>query len=329
MLCLLHLLDSSSTLCRSGYDGFGCASKEDALINERELAAIVADPSLPAAVRRRLTCPAPRPRRRRPRRRPSLRAALLAPDWLLGWAVIAVAVVATAATTPGRAFIILLVLIITRFIAHRVAVPAMRSRAADRYRRRYRGRFVDPSSIGQPYRRQLARAQQAIRTVLQSPVYRDGAINNAVSREVLAEHEWEIACLLRDATALRSQSALISSAPEAASPAVQRILAQHADVLGLVQDSVQLRVEDLEAYAAEVLAANGEYSAWLLAAAASALNDYFLDLLAQAPAHGRGGQIARLTAEARHCREAFQEFLADHTAAPSLVLPDRSSSDAA
>lgn len=329
MLCLLHLLDSSSTLCRSGYDVFGCASKEDALTNERELAAIVADPSLPAAVRRRLTCPPPRQRRRRPRRRLPLRAVLLAPDWLLGCAVIAVAVVATAATIPGRAFIILLVLIIAPFVAHRAAAPAIRSRAADRYRGRYRGRFVDPSSIGQPYRRQLARAQQAIRAVLQSPVYRDGAIRNAVSRDVLAEHEWEIACLLRDATALRSQSALIGAAPAAARPAVQCILAQHADVLGRVQDWVQRRVQDLEAYAAEVRAANREYSAFLLSAAASGLNDYYLDLLAQAPAHGRHRQIASLAAEARACGEAFHELLEDHTAAPALVLPDRSSSDAA
>ena len=258
----------------------------------------------------------------------ALGAVIVAPDWLLGCTIVAVAVVATAATIPGRALIILLMLAMTAFVVHKIARPGPWKTAA-RYRRRYQGRFVDPSCIAQPYRRQLARAQAAIRDVRQSPVYRDGAIGNAVSGAVLAEHEWDIACLLRDATELHRQSALIGSLPDAADPAVQGILAQHADVLGRVGRAVERRVLDLEAYAAVIRAANHEYTTWLLAAGAAALNDLYLDLLAAAPAPGRRGQIAGLAREARACALTFHGLLEDPTTNPPLSLPDPHRSDAA
>ena len=302
------------------------------MTTERETASAVADPSLPARVRQLLTSPPSGPARRRPRRARRrgipLRLVLVAPDWLLGCTVIAVAVVATAATIPGRALVVLLMLAMAAFVVHKTVTPPPWKTAA-RYRSRYQGRFVDPSCIAQPYRRQLARAQGAIRDVLQSAVYRDGAIDDAVSGAILAEHEWDIACLLRDATALHRQSALIGSAAAAAHPAVQNILAQHAEVLGRVGRAVERRVQDLEAYAAVIRAANREYSTWLLTAAAAALNDPYLDLLAAAPAHGRRGQIARLAREARARAVAFRGLLEDPTANPPLALPDQHRSDAA
>lgn len=281
---------------------------------ERRPASAVADPSLPAHVRRRLTCPPP------PRRRPLPRPL----RWLLGCSLIAVA---ARASISGRGLVIVLVLVLAAFLVRKAATAGPSMRVA-RCRRRYRGRFVDPSCIDPRGRRQLARAQQAIRAVLESPVYRDGAIDFAVTGAILAEHEWDIACLLRDAAALRTQSALMGSAPAAADPAVQGILAQHAEVLVHVGDAVDHRVQDLEAYAAEVLAADRAYTAWLLAGAAAGLNDHLLDLLAKAPGHGRKGQITRLAAEARACSEIFRGLLGDPIAAAPLALPDPPCSDA-
>jgi hypothetical protein len=202
---------------------------------------------------------------------------------------------------------------------------ALRSRVSAKtawYRCRYRGRLVDPSCLDEPGRRQLARVQRAVREISGHRIYQDGAIDSALIGTILAEHEWEIACTLRDACMLRETTALISSAPEAAHPAVQEILRQHSGVLGRVGLAVSQRIQDLEAYAAAVLAADLEYCTWLLATAAAQLNDRYLDLLASAPAHGRTGQVARLAAEARAAEDSFRQLIADPDAAPPLALPD-------
>ena len=290
------------------------------MITERGPVSAVADPSPPARVRRLLTCPPSAGRRGLSLPGP------LAPSRLLRCALLAAAVIAVI---TGRGLGIVLVLALAAFVVRKVAARAAPSKTAARYRRRDRGRFVDPSCIDRRYRGQLARAQQAIRDVLQSRVYRDGVIDNALSEAILADHEWEIACLLRDATALRAQSALIVSAPGAAHPAVQAILAQHAEVLRRAGRAVGQRIRGLEANAAEVPAADGEYTTWQLTAAGERLNDQFLDLLARAPANGRAGQISRLAAEARAWGEAFHGLTTGPDAASPLALPGLSRSETA
>jgi hypothetical protein len=197
------------------------------------------------------------------------------------------------------------------------------SAKAARYRRRYRGRYVDPSCLDQASQQQLARVQRAVRDILYSRVFLDGAIDNLASWTALAEQEWDIACVLRDACMLRAAgSRLIRLEPAAAHPAIQEILLQHTTALSLVGLAVDQRIEELEAWAAAVLAADREYSACLLGPAAAALNDRFLDLLARAPAHGRTGQIARLSADARAAAASYRELITDPATASPLALPD-------
>jgi hypothetical protein len=102
--------------------------------------------------------------------------------------------------------------IIAWFTATAAAVAV--TRAADlRLPRRDSNRVIDPSSLDEPGRLLLRRAQRAIGAILSSKVCTADLVDRAAAQTALGRHEWEIASTLREITALRAESGAAGPAP--------------------------------------------------------------------------------------------------------------------
>jgi len=151
----------------------------------------------------------------------------------------------------------------------------------------YRGRYVRPASLDPAARQLLARAQAAAGEVLAARVFRAGCLDAPSGAAVLAERQWEIACRLRDLSAL---SPAMRARPAAAAPGPSRM------VLSEVTASVTRRVQHLEEYAARVRAADAAYRAWT---AAPGQDARLLNLLAATAADGQASvEVASLIRDA-------------------------------
>lgn len=266
-------------------------------------AAAVADPALRARARRHLTQP---PRPGRPVRIRTLTGGLLA----------VLAAAAAGEWIPGRHGTALMasLLLVTFVVLSRGRIRL----TASWYRRRYRGRVIQPSSLDRQSRCLLARAQRAIGDVYATRAFGDGIIDSQASSTILAAHEWDIARLLHDHSRLQAMRTIISAAAPT-DPDIRAILAAQAEAGGQVLAAVARRVDLLESYAAEIRATDHRYRLWLAASAAADLNGPCMDLLAAAPIHAQiAGELEHLTTDARR----VQDLAAGTASALPLVLPD-------
>lgn len=121
--------------------------------------------------------------------------------------------------------------IIAWFTATAAAVTV--TRAGDlRLSRCGSSRVIEPSSLDDPGRELLHRAQLAIGAILSSGVYTADLLDRAAAQAALRRHEWEIASALREITALRAESGvrLPGTSP---GPMTESVLESHRRALAL------------------------------------------------------------------------------------------------
>ena len=173
-------------------------------------------------------------------------------------------------------------------------------------------RAVAPGSLAPPSRNLLARAQAAASAVMDSAIFRDGHIDQVLTRAILAARQWDIARTLRDADLLaRRQARLAAGQALRGNP----VAARQQAVLRDVTASVAGRVEDLESYAARVRDADRAYRAWQLAVSLDALSGDFTGLAAGTAADGQAAaELASLHAEALAAAGAWRDALAQCSA---------------
>lgn len=162
------------------------------------------------------------------------------------------------------------------------AVPAGR-RAA----RRWKDSCVRPEDLSQRDRALLCRAQDAIGTVLTSRARAAGHLDGPGSAAVLASREWELARMLRE----------LSAAAAAGIPAGGR------DIVGRVTGSAVRRVEELEACAARVTAADAAFCV-----AADGCGARLLNLESMTAPDGQSSaELAALARDASAAEQSYRE----------------------
>ncbi len=183
-----------------------------------------------------------------------------------------------------------------------------------------REQVVAPSSLDSACRQLLLRAQDAIRSALESgPDEVD--LPEIVAESTLRRHEWEIAVALRDITELRAEHDVNAAA--SAGPMTDAVLEPQQRALQLAQDAIVSRVTALERYAAEMSTAGTAYRDWQDALRVSHLNDRYLELVARTAADEQAvTEISDLTERATEAARAFRETVGQVSqAAAALALP--------
>lgn len=146
------------------------------------------------------------------------------------------------------------------------------------YQYRDRDQVVAPSSLDQPSRELLLRAQKAIACAVDgeaAAIEPDGLVPDST----LLRHEWEIAVALRDITDLRAEHGLNAAA--SVGPMTDAVLKSQEGALVHADEAIAARVSELERYADCVRAASTAYRDWQDALRVSDLNDRYLDLVAR------------------------------------------------
>lgn len=170
------------------------------------------------------------------------------------------------------------------FLGGAVAGSALAAAGGRWASRRWRDARVRPGDLSPPARDLLRRAQDAIGGALASPVRRAGHLDRPVSAAVLAAREWELARMLRG----------LSAATGAGIPDGGR------DIIRETMASAVRRVEELEAYAARVDAADAAFLS------TDGPGDCLLNLAAMTGADRQAS--AELAALARDADAAEQSF---------------------
>jgi hypothetical protein len=187
---------------------------------------------------------------------------------------------------------------------------------------RYRDEVVSPIALEQGCRSLLHRAQCAIATIVDSPVYA-GHLRAAAEEPVLRWHEWHIAVALRDITELLLDLAS-GYAGGTAGPMTTTILLSQNRAISLARDATTARVISLEILAAQVAAADAAQRDWETAHRMAANNDKYRDLVARTAADQHATmEISGLAEEAAEAARALRETLEQATlAAEALALPE-------
>jgi hypothetical protein len=123
----------------------------------------------------------------------------------------------------------------------------------------YDGRYLLPEDFDEEAGIVLARAQQAIGSVLRSHVNAEGLLDDARNAVMLPEQEWEIARLLAKLAALRIEHRELLA--RGIAPEVAAVVEPLERALVNSEAAVVARVEALEAYAGHVAEAERAYHA--------------------------------------------------------------------
>jgi hypothetical protein len=202
-----------------------------------------------------------------------------------------------------------------------------RGLSPDRELARSGNRVIMPYQVDGPSRVLLARAQLAIDYVVKSGVSTAGLLDHAADEVVLQRHEWEIACALRDISALRDRFNADASA-SGSGQMTRAVLESQRRAIALAQDATMARITALERYAAQVGSADAAHRDWQTAQRLAGQNDMYLELVARTAADGHAvaeldGMITHATAAAEVLRDSLHRasLAAEVLTLPSPVAP--------
>jgi hypothetical protein len=178
-------------------------------------------------------------------------------------------------------------------------------------------RVIYPTQLDHEGRRLLARAQNAVETILASDVRSAGLLEP--DEPALRRHEWDVACAARNLSqvrALPTADGRVGAMTAAVADAQRR-------ALSLAEQSAADRVSALERYAEEVATADVAHNDWHEALQLSGLNDRYLDLVARTAADELAVvELGELTGQAAITVQVLKDSLRDASAAAeALTLP--------
>lgn len=177
---------------------------------------------------------------------------------------------------------------------------------AERAARAFRGRYLTSADLDAPARVLLRRVQDAVDAVTSSLLCRVDLLDSHAVGTALASQEWDIAVALREQAQLRAGRAELRAG--GAGPRAAAMLGRQDHAALLAEASITRRVEALERYAAEVVAADSAYRDGRQAMALAELHDRHLDMLARTAADEHGiAEIDDLSERARAIRRVFSE----------------------
>jgi hypothetical protein len=203
-----------------------------------------------------------------------------------------------------------------------IAAVTTQHLASRRDLRRCCTKVVFPENLDETCRALLRRAQGAIASIRGSSLMATSPLGSIVDDSLLDQHEWEVACQLREITNLRSLLAA-NSPSSSVGPMTTDVLRAQQCAIEVAQEATTTRVVALERYASQVIAADEADRDWQLATRLSHLNDKYLDLVARTASDDyAAGEIAGLTEQLIAAAKVRDERLREaDLAASALILP--------
>jgi hypothetical protein len=200
--------------------------------------------------------------------------------------------------------------------------PVLRRRLQQRDLGRHSASIIYPHNLDQTDRVLLARAQNAVDTVLGSQLRAAGLLEP--DEPTLRRHEWEVACATRELTRVRG----LPSADADTGAMTAAVLDAQQRALTLAVEATTSRVSALERYADQVAAAEDAYQDWQVALRQAGLNDVYRDLVARTAADELAvAELDELTGRAAVMAQVVKSSLREATAAAEVLeLPARPAS---
>jgi len=179
-------------------------------------------------------------------------------------------------------------------------------------------KIIFPLDLHRTDRLLLARAQNAVDTILGSRVRAAGLLDP--DEPALRRHEWEIACTSRELTKVRA----LPATDGAAGALTAAVLAAQQRALALAEEATINRIRALERYAEQVAAADSAHRDWQEALRLGGLNDVYLDLVARTAADELAvAELGELTDRAAVTAHVLRSNLSDAvTTGTALALPE-------
>ncbi len=179
-------------------------------------------------------------------------------------------------------------------------------------------KIIFPHDLHPTDRMLLARAQNAIDTIICSQVRAAGLLE--ADEPVLQRHEWEIACTSRELTRVR---ALPTPDTETGAMTAAVLDAQQR-ALALAEEATISRICALERYADQVAAADAAHRDLEAALNQGGLNNVYLDLVARTAADELAvAELDELTDRAAITARVLESSLRDAvTTGTALTLPE-------
>jgi hypothetical protein len=193
----------------------------------------------------------------------------------------------------------------------------LRRRRAERELARDPDRVVYPHDLDLAGRVLVARAQNAIDTILSSRVRTEGLLEP--DEPTLRRHEWEVACAAREMTAVRA----LPGGQDSEGAMTSGVQAAQQRALSVAHDATDKRVSALERLATQVDAADCAHRDWQSAVRLAGLNYRYTDLLARTAADELAvAELDAMTEYAGVTARALRETLREAgLAAEELALP--------
>jgi len=194
---------------------------------------------------------------------------------------------------------------------------ALRRWRQQRELERQSDKIIYPHALHGTDRILLARAQNAVDTILGSRVRGAGLLEP--DEPALRRHEWEIACTSRELTRVRA----LPAADAEAGAMTAAVLKAQQRALALAEEATTSRIRALERYAQQVAAADDAHGDWQTALRQSGLNDVYLDLVARTAADELAvAELDNLTDRAALTAQLLKSSLRDAAAiGAALALP--------
>lgn len=197
-------------------------------------------------------------------------------------------------------------IVLMRWIATDSTYRSTRRRL--RLAREHAARYILPEDLDYPCQMLLRRAQNAVETILNSRVHRDGLIDTIDNQVTLPEEVWQIGQRLRRLSSMHAEQGRII--PRELPPGMENAFKPYTKALDAAWTSLSRRVRHLESYAKQVLKADKVYQTHRRLEALAAKTPEYQQLIADTVRDELAQErIRELADQAAHVRKLFEESI--------------------
>jgi hypothetical protein len=210
--------------------------------------------------------------------------------WLfLRWIFVGIFPDGVAAALSGAAGVVGVLLLIAMLIG---TLVESKERTAARV---HHGQYLLPDDWDKAATALMLRAQQAVRSVQESDVNRQGLLDAVKNEVVLPEQLWDIGRVLQQQSVLRTRQVELRGQLSAAQ--FDAVLGPQRQAIELSASAMEAKVAKLERYAEQALEADAVLKAESILATAIEDRDRYVELLASTEIANHSGLIDELSKE--------------------------------
>ncbi|MEU4395327.1 hypothetical protein [Kribbella sp. NPDC023855] len=233
-----------------------------------------------------------------------------------GW-ILALIIFAMTLPTAVAAWSALVLAVVAVVTTGAVAVGSAVENRSQKAVRLQHGKYLLAEDFDEESARLLARAQRAVKSVLEATVTQRGLLDDVKNELVLPEQLWDIGQILHEQSVLRARQREVASGMATAE--LEAVLGPQRRALSRSVDAIKRKIELLERYADRVRSAD----AALRAEAALEDGDRYIELLARTEPVGDTSVVQGFADEAAILKNTLSQTIAAARAAgQTLALPE-------